>query len=79
LDDPFAAEVIMVHRTGLAQWLQMTLANKFGIASNITFPLPASFIWELFVTGLDDIPKESAFNKHSMSWKIMSLLPALLE
>ncbi len=65
--------------TGMAQWLQMTLAQKFGIAANITFPLPASFIWEMFVTVLEDIPKESAFNKQSMSWKLMSLLPALLE
>lgn len=79
LDDPFAPEVIMVQSTGMAQWLQMTLAQKFGIAANITFPLPASFIWEMFVTVLEDIPKESAFNKQSMSWKLMSLLPALLE
>ena len=79
LDDPFEPEVVLVQSTGMAQWLQMTLAKKFGIAANITFPLPASFIWDMFVRVLPDIPKESAFNKQSMSWKLMSLLPGMLE
>lgn len=45
LDDPFEPEMILVQSTGMAQWLQMTLSQKFGIAANIDFPLPASFIW----------------------------------
>lgn len=57
----------------------MTLSQKFGIAANIDFPLPASFIWDMFVRVLPEIPKESAFNKQSMSWKLMTLLPQLLE
>ncbi|MEG1419735.1 MAG: exodeoxyribonuclease V subunit gamma [Citrobacter sp.] len=78
LDDPFEPEMILVQSTGMAQWLQMTLAQKFGIAANIEFPLPASFIWDMFVRVLPDIPKESAFSKQSMSWKLMTLLPQLL-
>lgn len=79
LDDPFAPEVILVQSTGMAQWLQMTLARRFGIAANIDFPLPARFIWEMFVCVLKDIPQESAFTKQSMSWKLMNLLPQMLE
>ncbi|WP_437888466.1 exodeoxyribonuclease V subunit gamma [Phytobacter sp. V91] len=79
LDDPFEPEMVLVQSTGMAQWLQMTLAKKFGIAANIEFPLPASFIWDMFVRVLPDIPKESAFNKQSMSWKLMTLLPGMLE
>ncbi|EEV9971547.1 exodeoxyribonuclease V subunit gamma [Escherichia coli] len=79
LDDPFEPEMILVQGTGMAQWLQMTLSQKFGIAANIDFPLPASFIWDMFVRVLPEIPKESAFNKQSMSWKLMTLLPQLLE
>lgn len=78
LDDAFEPEVVLVQSTGMAQWLQMTLAQKFGIAANITFPLPARFIWDMFVRVLPDIPKESAFSKQSMSWKLMSLLPDML-
>lgn len=79
LDDPFEPEMILVQSTGMAQWLQMTLSQKFGIAANIDFPLPASFIWDMFVRVLPEIPKESAFNKQSMSRKLMTLLPQLLE
>ncbi|ELI9245016.1 exodeoxyribonuclease V subunit gamma [Escherichia coli] len=79
LDDPFEPEMILVQSTGMAQWLQMTLSQKFGIAANIDFPLPASFIWDMFVRVLPEIPQESAFNKQSMSWKLMTLLPQLLE
>ncbi|RZN43681.1 exodeoxyribonuclease V subunit gamma [Escherichia sp. E2593] len=79
LDDPFEPEMILVQSTGMAQWLQMTLSQKFGIAANIDFPLPASFIWDMFVRVLPEIPKESAFNKRSMSWKLMTLLPQLLD
>lgn len=78
LDDPFEPEMILVQSTGMAQWLQMSLSQKFGIAANIDFPLPASFIWDMFVRVLPEIPKQSAFNKQSMSWKLMSLLPGML-
>ncbi|MCU6663939.1 exodeoxyribonuclease V subunit gamma [Silvania hatchlandensis] len=78
LDDPFEPEMILVQSTGMAQWLQMSLSQKFGIAANIDFPLPASFIWDMFVRVLPEIPKQSAFNKQSMSWKLMSLLPEML-
>ncbi|WP_414164720.1 exodeoxyribonuclease V subunit gamma [Superficieibacter sp. BNK-5] len=79
LDDPFEPEVVLVQSTGMAQWLQMSLSRRFGIAANIDFPLPASFIWDMFVRVLPDIPGESAFNKQSMSWKLMTLLPALID
>jgi exodeoxyribonuclease V gamma subunit len=79
LPDPFQPEVVLVQSTGMAQWLQMTLAQKFGIAANIEFPLPASFIWDMFVRVLPDIPEQSAFNKQSMSWKLMKLIPDMLE
>ncbi len=78
LDDPFASEMVLVQSPGMAQWLQMELARTFGIAANIEFPLPASFIWEMFVRVLPDIPPESAFSKASMSWKLMHRLPTLL-
>jgi len=75
LADPLAAEQVLVQSPGMAQWLQMELANSFGIAANIDFPLPASFIWNMFVKVLPDIPEESAFTKASMSWKLMHRLP----
>ncbi|CAI0932084.1 exodeoxyribonuclease V subunit gamma [Serratia entomophila] len=78
LADPFQQEVVLVQSPGMAQWLQMQLAEQFGIAANIAFPLPATFIWEMFTRVLPDIPKESAFSKDAMTWKLMWLLPELL-
>ncbi|XPE48402.1 exodeoxyribonuclease V subunit gamma [Shigella flexneri] len=59
LDDPFEREMILVQSTGMAQWLQITLSQKFGIAAKIDFPLPASFIWDMFVRVLPEIPKRA--------------------
>lgn len=38
LSDPFAKEVVLVQSPGMAQWLQMALADEFSIAANIEFP-----------------------------------------
>ncbi|SFN09325.1 DNA helicase/exodeoxyribonuclease V, gamma subunit [Izhakiella capsodis] len=78
LPDVLADEVVLVQSPGMAQWLQMSLAQELNIAANITFPLPATFIWDMFIRVLPDIPKESAFNKSSMSWKLMAILPEML-
>lgn len=79
LDDPFAQEIILVQSHGMAQWLQIELSNDLGIAANIEFPLPASFIWQMFTNVLPGIPQESAFSKDAMTWKLMWLLPLMLE
>lgn len=79
LQNPFEQEVILVQSPGMAQWLQMELAKQFGIAANIEFPLPATFIWNLFTQVMPGIPKESAFSKDAMTWKLMWLLPKMLE
>lgn len=79
LRDPFQPEVILVQSNGMAQWMQMELAAHFGIAANIKFSLPASFIWHMFTRVLPDIPDESAFTKQAMTWRLMALLPCLCQ
>ena len=79
LDNPFEHEQILVQSPGMSQWLKIELAKELGIAANLTFPLPATFIWDLFTQVLDDVPKRSAFHKEAMTWKIVTLLPELLK
>ena len=79
LANPFEKEQILVQSPGMSQWLKMELAKEFGVAANIDFPLPATFIWDMFTQVLPDVPKRSAFNKEAMTWKLMSLLPAKLD
>jgi exodeoxyribonuclease V gamma subunit len=79
LDHPFTPEQILVQSPGMSQWLKMALAEQLGVAANISFPLPATFIWDMFTQVLPDVPKRSAFNKESMTWKLLNLLPSHLE
>ncbi|WP_114786473.1 exodeoxyribonuclease V subunit gamma [Vibrio tetraodonis] len=78
LDNPFEQEQILVQSPGMSQWLKIELAKEFGVAANITFPLPATFIWDMFTQALTDVPQRSAFNKEAMTWKLMQTLPCLL-
>ncbi|MFC3913847.1 exodeoxyribonuclease V subunit gamma [Pseudaeromonas sharmana] len=78
LTNPLAREQILVQSPGMAQWLRLELANEFGIAANVEFPLPASFIWQMFTRVLDDVPATSPYNKATMSWHLMVLLPGML-
>lgn len=78
LENPFEKEQILVQSPGMSQWLKMELAKEFGVAANIDFPLPATFIWNMFTEVLPDVPKRSAFNKESMTWKLMYILPNML-
>ena len=77
--DPFQPEVILVQNPGMAQWLKLQLASMFSLAANIEFPLPSTFIWRIFRQVLEDLPERSAFVKEAMVWKLMALLPGLLE
>ncbi|OSN08155.1 exonuclease V subunit gamma [Lonsdalea britannica] len=79
LTDPFQPEMVLVQSPGMAQWLQIELAEKFHIAANIQFPLPGVFLWDMCRRLIPEIPKESAFSKEAMSWKLMHLLPQQLD
>ncbi|PIE25247.1 MAG: exodeoxyribonuclease V subunit gamma [Neptuniibacter caesariensis] len=79
ISDPFQAEQILVQSPGMAQWLKLELADSTGIAASVDFPLPASFLWQLFSAVLDDVPERSAYNKEAIAWKLMAILPELLE
>ncbi len=77
--NPLADEQILVQSPGMAQWLRLQLAEGLSIAASINFPLPASFLWQMYVQVLPEVPKRSAFNKEAMTWKIMTLVNQLLD
>ena len=72
--NPLDNEQILVQSPGMAQWLRIELAKGMGIAAGVNFPLPASFLWQMYTKILPDVPLRSAFNKESMTWKLMDLL-----
>ncbi|PJE79376.1 RecBCD enzyme subunit RecC [invertebrate metagenome] len=77
--NPLTSEQILVQSPGMAQWLQLSLAQELDIAAAIDFPLPASFLWKMYCQVLPDVPERSAFNKEAMSWKIILLLDDLID
>lgn len=79
LDDPFAQEIILVQSPGMAQWLQMEIAQKRQIAANLAFPMPASFIWQLYADNLANVAKQNPFDKTTMTWRLMRIIPDFLE
>lgn len=72
-------EHILVQSPGMSTWLRLEIARQNSIAAALEFPLPSSFIWQLCHTLLDDVPKENAFTKAAMTWKLMELLPSLID
>ncbi|WP_037442979.1 exodeoxyribonuclease V subunit gamma [Shewanella mangrovi] len=75
---PLSAEQILVQSPGMSTWLRLEIAKHNSIAAGLEFPLPSSFIWQLCHALLPDVPKENAFTKESMTWKLLSLLPQLI-
>ena len=75
LADPLAAEIVVVHNQGMAQWLARQTAFAEGIAANLRFPLPGRFFWDLLHT-LTDLPRqEDLFERPVLLWRISQLLP----
>ena len=79
LSSPFTPELIVVQSAGMQRWLAMQLAEKLGIWANCQYPFPNKMIWDLFMNSLPDLPDTSIFSPEVMTWKIMGLLPSLLE
>jgi exodeoxyribonuclease V gamma subunit len=74
----FTQDTILVQSPGMAQWLKIQIAQDSGIAANLDFPLPSSFIWQLYRQHIPLLPEQSAFTKDNMAWKLMAILPDLL-
>ncbi|MEX1220717.1 MAG: exodeoxyribonuclease V subunit gamma [Idiomarina sp.] len=77
---PLETETILVQSNGIAQWLKLAMAEQNGIAAMLDVTLPARFLWQAYRAVLGDaIPKTSPFDKDRLSWRILRLLPQLLE
>ena len=79
LQSPFDKEVVLVQSPGMSQWLKIGLSEHLGVAAQVDFPLPSSFIWQLYQQLLPNVPKESAFNKPNLAWKLFSILPTCID
>ena len=76
---PLEPETLLVQSNGMAEWLKMTLASGQGVCAATTIELPARFIWRAYraVLGREAVPSQSPLDKLPLTWRLMSLLPAL--
>jgi exodeoxyribonuclease V gamma subunit len=77
-DNPLAPELIVAER-GIDTWLLQQLAERHGIAANIELRLPGTFVWQTLAALVPDVPKQSRFDAAPLTWRLMRLLPGLLD
>ena len=87
--DVLENEVVLVQSSGIAQWLHQALAQAAddpdqpgcGIAAALDIQLPSAFLWQAYraVLGAEQIPKTSPYDKSRLVWRLLRLLPGLLQ
>ena len=77
--DPLCVETVVVQNPGMARWVFQQIALRDGIAANLDFPLPATFIWRMLDLTLGDIPDISLFSREVLLWRILRGLEELAD
>ena len=77
--DPFSPETILVQSKGMQRWLAMELSKRFGVWANCEYPFPNRFVEKLFQEVLEKGPDTSLFDPPVLSWRLMEILPGLLD
>jgi len=74
---------LLVQSAGMKHWLEVSLADDtaLGIFAATRMELPSGFLWQVYrqVLGTDQVPTHMPFDKSSLVWRLMRLLPALIE
>jgi exodeoxyribonuclease V gamma subunit len=79
---PLENELFMVQSNGMAQWLELALAENSGcgISTALDIQLPARFLWQAYRAVLGEaIPRQSPYNKVRLVWRLLRLLPEALK
>ena len=71
---PLQKEQIVVQHPGMGRWLSQQIASRLGICANLDFPLPASFLWQLFEKLLPEVPHQDSYQPKCLTWRIHALL-----
>lgn len=71
---PLAREVVVAQSTGMARWLALRLADRWGVCANLRVQFPATFLWDMARAVLRSLPPTSTFDKPVLHWRLMVLL-----
>lgn len=73
---PMQAEMVVVQSNALSRWLSLFLATQHGVISQVDFPYPSAFLWQLSRQLLPNVPSQSAFATDVLTWRLFGLLAA---
>ncbi|WIG57017.1 MAG: Exodeoxyribonuclease V gamma chain [Rhodanobacteraceae bacterium] len=76
---PLVPARVLVPQAGLKRWLQVHLAERFGVVANVEFTPPAQFTWELLRATRPDLPRHSPFDVEVLRWHLYVLLGERLD
>ena len=83
-NQPLAAlepEVILLQSNGMKHWLEIALADDaaLGICAATRMALPGAYLWQVYraVLGPAAVPVAMPFDKTSLLWRLVRLLPDL--
>jgi exodeoxyribonuclease V gamma subunit len=74
---PLVPETVVVQSQGMARWLAMELARRYGVWANGAFPFPNAFLRQVFGQVLGPELVLEAWQRPVLVWRIMALLPEL--
>jgi exodeoxyribonuclease V gamma subunit len=79
LSSPLTKETVVVQSRGMQRWLSLELARMYGICANMDFPFPNAFVADMFTRLLTDMRQDPLFEKETMAFRIMDILPGMLD
>lgn len=76
LPAPIVPEIVVVQSRGMERWISMALAMHNGICANTIFPFPNTFLQQMTINLIPDLPDQSLFAPTVLTFRIMKILPA---
>jgi len=80
---PLEPEVVLLQSHGMKHWLEQALADDaaLGICAATRMELPATYLWQMYraVLGAQSVPTHLPFDKMTLVWRLVRLLPQLCQ
>ncbi|MEX1011205.1 MAG: exodeoxyribonuclease V subunit gamma [Balneolaceae bacterium] len=72
--DPVVGPLVLVPNRDTARWLSLELANRNGVAANITWQLPSQWLWNEIRNRNPDLAEYILSDPGPLTWLLFSLL-----
>jgi exodeoxyribonuclease V gamma subunit len=79
--DALEQDIYLVQSNGVAEWLKIAIAEDTGVCAATKIELPGRFLWGIYrnMLGRDAIPGSSSLDVSPLTWRLMRLIPELLD